>query len=353
MGKRLTLAMALLLVVVMLFGCQNDGALNSDDKGRDVAKVGIVSSSSGFGDGAFNDLALKGLDKAKSDLNISYDKVQIKTVGDIELSLRDMATTGDYDLIIGLTYESIEAMKTIASEFPEQKFALVDASMDASNVACYLTKDEEGSYLVGVAAALMKKNFDEYGLADTDKVGFIGGKDLPNIRVFHSGYAAGVKSVDKNTDVVTDFVGSFKDVTSAKEIAISMHRQGADTIYHAAGMSGNGLFQASKENNAKAFGVNINQNSVEPTVVAGSMIKNVDVEVFTAIQSVVDDKFQAGVIKLGLAENGVGLVTEGSQIELGEEILSEIDKCKEDIISGKIKVPTTSEELSIFIDALD
>ena len=90
---------------------------------KEVVRVGLVSSSSGFGDGAFNDLTLKGVERAKSEFGIEYDKVQIKAVGDIELSLRDMASTGDYDLIIGLTYEAIQAMKTVAPEFPDQKFA--------------------------------------------------------------------------------------------------------------------------------------------------------------------------------------------------------------------------------------
>lgn len=339
------------LIMVIFTACAKKNADIANEK--EVVRVGLVSSSSGFGDGAFNDLTLKGVERAKSEFGIEYDKVQIKAVGDIELSLRDMASTGDYDLIIGLTYEAIQAMKTVAPEFPDQKFALIDTSVEAPNVVSYMTRDEEASYLVGVVAASMKFQNSGFNLKEDNKIGFIGGVDAPNIRVFYSGYTAGAKSVNPSIESVSDFVGGFTDVTTAKEIAKSMNQQGADVIFHAAGMSGNGLFQTAKENGTFAFGVNLNQNATEPDVIVGSMIKNVDIEAYEAIKSVVEDNFKAEVIKLGLKENGVDFVTEGSNVKLPDEIIKSVDEAKEKIINEEIKVPSNMDELVTFEDTLN
>ncbi|WP_312645560.1 BMP family ABC transporter substrate-binding protein [Hydrogenoanaerobacterium sp.] len=319
----------------------------SSAAGTDV-RVGLVSSSSGFGDGAFNDLTLKGLDKAKAELGIEYDKVAIKAVGDIELSLRDMASTEDYDLIIALTYEAIDAMKAVSAEFPEQKFALIDTEIEAPNVTCYTTADEEASFIVGAVAAMMKQNSADYGLGTDKKLGFIGGVDAPNIRVFYSGFAAGAKYIDKDMVILDDYVGGFTDITTTKEIATSMNSQGADVIFHAAGMSGNGLFQAAKENGTKAFGVNLNQNAVEPSVIVGSMIKNVDVAAYDAIKSVVRGTFEAKTRRLTMADGGVDMATEGSEVNLSEEITTKIAELRNKIGTEEIRVPSTVDALAEF-----
>lgn len=346
MKKLIRVMLVLCLALTVLVGCGDSGS--NEKKDEKVIKVGLVSSSSGFGDGAFNDLTLKGIEKAVKDFGIEYDKVQIKAVGDIELSLRDMASTEEYDLIMGLTYQAIEAMDKVAPEFPNQKFAVVDTEVSQPNVVSYMTKDEEASYLVGVAAAGLKANGSDFNLKEDLKVGFIGGVDAPNIRVFFAGYSAGALSINKYLESVADFVGSFTDVTTTKEIATSMNNQGVDVIFHAAGMSGNGLFQAAKENKTIAFGVNLNQNEVEPDVIAGSMIKNVDVEAYEAVKSVVEGNFKGEVIKLGLKENGVDFVTEGSNIIIPDEVKKNIEEAKEKIINGEIKVPSNMEELAEF-----
>ncbi len=365
MKKTLALSLSLMLVAG-LSGCagsktapteastsasvSNDSAASTTaaaESGKGV-RIGLVSSSSGFGDNAFNDLLLRGVDKAKENLGIEYDKISIKAVGDIELSLRDMASAGDYALVMCNTYEAIAALKKVAPEYPEQKFAIVDTSVEEPNVASYMTKDQEASFLVGAMAALMKED----GLSKTDKLGFIGGVDAPNIRVFYSGYCAGAKYINKNLEIVDNYVGSFTDVTTAKEIASAMNSQGADIIFHAAGMAGNGLFQAAKNNNTYAFGVNQNQNDVEPNNIAGSMIKNVDVASYEAIKSVVEGNFKAGTQLLSMADGGVDMTTEGSNVKISEDKMAKLDEIREKIASGEIVVPTTVEELDKFVKEL-
>ena len=350
------LALSLSLVMILSLGACGASEEAVDQSGakkpESSIRVGIVSSSSNFGDGAFNDMAIAGLDRAKEEFGIEYDKVGIKAVGDIELSIRDLATMGDYDLIIASTFEAVDAMKKVSAEFPEQQFALLDTGVEADNVMCYTTNDHEASFLVGVTAAMLKANSEEYGISAEKKLGFIGGVDAPNIRVFYSGYAAGAKYIDSEMVVMDNYVGGFADVTTAKEIASSMINQDADVIFHAAGMSGNGLFQAAKDGGGIAFGVNNNQNSVEPDYIAGSMIKNIDISAYNAVKAVVDGVFKGEIISLNLESLGVDMVTEGSNIILNEEILAKIEEIRGHINSGEIVVPKNAEELATFESTL-
>jgi basic membrane protein A len=259
-----------------------------------------------------------------------------------------MASSEDYALIICNTFEAIEAIKIVSPEYPEQNFVLIDSAITAPNVASYMTKDEEASFMIGALAALMI----EEGFSDTNLIGFIGGADRPNIRIFYSGYTAGAKYVNKDIQVFDDYVGSFTDVTTAKEIATSMNNRGANIIFHAAGMAGNGLFQAATENNTYAFGVNINQNSIAPNHIAASMIKKVDTAAYTAIKSAVNGKFSAGVRLLSMADGGVDIETEGSGVKISEKTLQRLGEIRRKIISGEIKVPNTLVELNAFVSRL-
>ncbi|MDR2575232.1 MAG: BMP family ABC transporter substrate-binding protein [Treponema sp.] len=348
--KKLVFLMLLSTVMVMaMTSCKksNSTVMLEGGSGKSV-RVGLVSSSSGFGDGAFNDLALRGVDRAVADMGVRYDRISIKAVGDIELSLRDMASTGDYDLIICNTFEATEALRIVRDEYPEQKFVIIDTALDGPNVASYMTKDEEGSFMIGAMAALMKED----GYSQTSMIGFIGGADRPNIRIFYSGYAAGAKYINKDIQIFDDYVGSFTDVTTAKEIASTMNSRGADMIFHAAGMSGNGLFQAARENNTYAFGVNINQNSVDPDRIPASMIKKVDTAAYEAIKSVVNGTFTPGIRVLSMADGGVDIATEGSNIKTSEKTRQRLDEIRVKIASGEIKVPGTAAELDEFIKGL-
>jgi basic membrane protein A len=334
---------------MVMAGCKrSNSAARSEGGGGKSVRVGLVSSSSGFGDGAFNDLALRGVDRAVADMGVRYDRISIKAIGDIELSLRDMASTGDYDLIICNTFEATEALRIVRDEYPEQRFVIIDTALDGPNVASYMTKDEEGSFMVGAMAALMKED----GFSKTNLIGFIGGADRPNIKIFYSGYAAGAKYVNKNIQIFDDYVGSFTYVTTAKEIASTMNSRGADMIFHAAGMSGNGLFQAARENNTFAFGVNINQNSVDPDRIAASMIKKVDTAAYEAIKSVVNGTFTPGTRVLSMADGGVDIATEGSNIRTSDKTRQRLNEIRGKIASGEIKVPSTTAELDDFIRGL-
>lgn len=340
--------LSIVIVLFMLVGCGSNSDIKESNNSNKKFNVAVISSSSGFGDGNFNDQALIGMEKAKKELGINYDKVQVKEVGAVETSLTELSELKEYDLIICLTYEAIDALNKVSKLYPEQKYALVDSKVEQNNVVSYMTKDEEGSFLAGVLAALIKKDASKYNLSSDNKIGFIGGKDAPNIRIFEAGYVSGAKYINQEIEIMDDFVGSFTDPTTTKEIANNMIANNADVIYHVAGMSGNGLFEAVKEKNKIAIGVNFNQNSIYPDNIAGSMVKRIDVEVFTAIKTVLNGNFTGKPILLGVKEEGVDVTQDGSNIELSDESMNILNKVKENISQGKISIPKTMDEVKSF-----
>ncbi len=347
--------------LILLFNVINDD-VNPEDvvtgknlRGKGI-KVGIVLSGKGKGDKSFNDSAIEGLERAKRELGITYKDIELKENSENIDALAFLAQQ-DFDLVIGVGFSIVDVLKETAIKYPNVKFALVDASYpdgEVPNNVGLVFKDNEGSYLAGVLAAEMSK---------TKKVGFIGGMESPVIQGFEGGFTAGAKSV-KGTEVYTGYVASnpsgFTDLDKGRELTLDFISRGVDVVYHAAGATGQGVFDAAASKGIKAIGVDSNQNYVKPGVILASMLKCVDVAVYEVCEDVVDKKFEGGITKtFGLADGGVGLTdlynltieeTEGVSKEDEEkikalkdsipvEIKRKIEKVKEDIISGKIVVP--------------
>ena len=230
-------------------------------------------------------------------------------------------------------------MAKVAKELPDTQFAIIDdAAAVGDNIANLLFAEEQGSFLVGAAAALKSKS---------GNVGFVGGVEVPLIKKFEAGYRAGAEAVNPEIKVqVTyltqppDFSG-FGDPAKGKTAAAGMYDAGADVVYQAAGGSGGGVFEAAADAGAFAIGVDSDQyNTADPAVqdvIITSMLKKVDVAVFDFIQSVVDGNFAAGPITYDLEKDGVGYSTSGGQID---DITSKLEEYKKQIIAGDITVPT-------------
>lgn len=186
---------------------------------------------------------------------------------------------------------------------------------------------------------LAKENQIDDKLSDGDTVGFIGGVDNPLINEFAAGYQAGAKYVDPDINVLIDYVGGFNDPTTARTISNTFNEKGADVIFHAAGASGMGLFQSAEEKGYVSIGVNLNQNTIAPDYIMASMLKRLDNCAYHAINSIVEDTYTGENQKLGLSDGGVDFTVEGSNIQVPEDIMTELDKIKNAIISGEIEVP--------------
>jgi basic membrane protein A len=301
-------------------------------RGRQV-RVGLVLSVGGLGDKSFNDSAYRGLMKAKAELGVEPVYGQPEQMSEDEKYLRQYAEQG-VDLVIGVGFLMRDALDKVAREFPQTRFAIIDASVDAPNVASLVFREHEGSFLVGAIAGLVTK---------TGKVGFVGGMDIPLIHKFEVGYTEGVKYVNPKADVLVAYAGSgpeaFHDPVKGKSLALSQFDRGADVIFQAAGSTGNGVIDAATERGLFAIGVDANQNYMAPGHVLTSMMKRVDVAVFAITKDVVDGTFQGGLHVYGLEVDGVGYaIDEYNRGLLPPDVLDRVEAIKRDIVAGTISV---------------
>lgn len=336
--QRLTAFLLTAGLTAFLAGCGTPDSQEAAAQ-RGTAHIGIIFTQAGLGGNSFNDLALEGVVRAAEELGITYDQVEPKSVADEEIIQDEMASSEEYDLIICVGSEQVDALNNVASVYTSQRFALLDATSDLPNVASYSCKAQEGSFMVGALAALAKEEQIDGRLSDSRTVGFIGGVNNPLINQFAAGYKAGALYVDPELTVLTDYAGSFNDPTTARTIANTFYEKGADVIFHAAGASGMGLFQAAEEKDFVSIGVNLNQNSIAPDYIMASMLKKLDTCAYHAIASIVDGSYTGENQLLGLRDGGVDFTVEDSNIKVPDSVLSKLEEIRESIVSGKIKVP--------------
>ncbi|MEG1978255.1 MAG: BMP family ABC transporter substrate-binding protein [Cetobacterium sp.] len=296
-------------------------------------KVGLILAMGGLGDKSFNDSAYAGLLKAKKDFDIEVKYVEPNTWMEDGFFLEEYSQNG-FDLIIATSYTAQDAMEDISSKFPDTKYAIVDTrAKEGANIASLVFDEAEGSFLVGAVAAKMSK---------TGKIGFIGAVDIPLINRFRNGYEQGAKYVNPDISVVTTYVGGdapFSDPLKGKEHAFSLANQNVDVIYHASGNTGIGILEGVKEKGIYGIGVDCDQDDIVKGQVLTSMLKNVNNAIYKIIEDTVNGKFEGKVYNFGLKEDGVGTTDfKYTRDIVGEENIALVQKLKEDIINGKIKV---------------
>lgn len=297
-------------------------------------KIGLVLDKGGKDDKSFNSAAFEGATQAEKQLGIELKYVEATDVNSLENLHRQFAKK-NYDLVIGIGFAQADAVKKIAAQFPKVKFAIVDGEVNAANVRSLLFEEHQGSFLVGALAVMKSKG---------TKIGFIGGMDIPLIRRFSMGYTAGIKHTSAKAQLVENYIGisgeAWNNPAKAKELALNQYNQGVDVIFVAAGASNSGVFDAAEEKKKFAIGVDSNQNWIKPGFILTSMLKRVDKAVFSTIEDLKNNKFSAGVARYGLKDKGVDYSVD----KFNEKLISADEKkklelIKEDIISGKIKVP--------------
>src|SRR6266478_529239 len=262
-------------------------------------KVGLVLDRGGKDDKSFNSSAYQGASDAKKKLGVFLKYVEAADDNAFEPLLRAFAQK-DFDLIIGIGFAQKEAIKKVAAQFPNKQFAIVDSQVDAPNVRCLLFEEHEGAYVIGAIAAMTSK---------TGKIGFVGGMDIPLIRRFEMGYEAGAKKINPQITVLPNYVGvtseAWNNPPKGKELALSQYASGADIVFAAAGASGLGVFDAAEDRKKFAIGVDANQDRMKPGLILTSMLKRVDLAVFSAIEDAKMGKFTGGVKRFGLSNKGV------------------------------------------------
>jgi len=293
----------------------------------------IVFDMGGKFDKSFNEAAYAGAERFKKETAIAYREFEVTNEAQREQALRNMARRGS-QVVVGIGFGQASGMERVAREFPNLKFAIVDAIVDLPNVQSIVFKEHEGSFLVGMAAAMASK---------TGKIGFVGGMDIPLIRRFALGYEEGAKYVNAKIEIYRNMTGTtpaaWNDPTRGGELARSQFDRGADVIYAAAGATGLGVLQAAKDKGRLAIGVDSNQNHIHPGSVLTSMIKRVDLAVYEAFKAAKDGTWKAGVRSLGVAEDGVGFsLDQHNRGLITAEMEKRLQQARADIVAGKIKV---------------
>ncbi|GGJ02867.1 BMP family ABC transporter substrate-binding protein [Halobellus salinus] len=338
---------------------------DSDDGGEETtaaettesgpaANVGMVYATGGLGDGSFNDQAQSGVIQAEEDFGIEYNEAQPDEVAQFSTFQQQFAQSSDpnYDLVCCIGFLQLDSLTENAESYPDQDFMIVDEVVDAPNVASYTFMEHEGSYLAGLMGSLLTTQEFSAGagstVPDSAALGFVGGVESGLIQRFQAGFEAGAAAGNGDTEVLTNYTGSFNDPAAGREAASAMYNDGADIVFHAAGNTGTGVFQAAQEAGRFAIGVDRAQSITRDSyadVILGSMIKRVDTPVYGAIESKVNGEFPGGeALSLGLDEDGVDLVY-GDSIgsDVPEAVADEVATAREDIVNGDISVPMSPE----------
>lgn len=296
-------------------------------------KPALVYDLGGKFDKTFNESAATGAEKFKADTGIAYRDFEIQNDQQREQAMRNFARRGSNPIIV-IGFSQGSALEKVAKEFPGTNFAIIDMVVDLPNVRSIVFKEHEGSYLVGLLAAMASK---------TKKVGFVGGMDIPLIRKFACGYAQGVKSVSADIEIFQNMTGTtgaaWTDPVKGGELARSQFGRGADVVFHAAGATGIGVLQAAADSGMLAIGVDSNQNGLHPGHVLTSMLKRVDNAVYQALSDAKDDKWSAGILALGLKEGGVSWALDDNNKSLiTPEMQSAVEAAEAKIKSGEVEV---------------
>ncbi|WP_339311971.1 BMP family ABC transporter substrate-binding protein [Paenibacillus sp. FSL k6-2145] len=324
-GLGLTLMM--ILTVLILGACSANNTTTATDT---RTKVGIVLTEVGLGDRSFNDAAFDGLVQARNEKSIVFDYREPGDNLTAEAAFEEFSEA-KFDLIIGLS-DTVQAdMEKVAAKYPDQQFLMIDSQSELPNIASISFRAEEGSYLAGVIAAMASKE---------DHVGFLGGMEIPVLRNFEQGFKQGVLAVKPDATVDAVYAGDFGNAELGEQLAAQMiQEKGADVIYVAAGLTGVGALTEIQKLGKYAIGVDTDQFFLAEKAILTSMLKNVDVSIYNAVNTFIKNNhtFPQKEIVEGLAENAVGL-TALHNITLSDEQQKTFEDLKTQISSGQIKI---------------
>lgn len=357
-GKRITAAIMAAAMLITATGCAGKESAAQSETGKPYKAALLINGT--LGDKSFFDSANDGLERLKEELGADKFDFKAEQMGggsssesNWEPILYDYCEQGDYDVIIMGTWQMEARLAKAAADFPDQKFIFFDQKFnfednkDSSNIYNVLYKQNEVSYLVGAAAAMMTTSSDIPNIDPSNKrIGFLGGMDNLVINDFLIGYIQGAMDTEPDISVAVGYVGDFVNSAAGKDIALSQFQNGVDVSFSVAGNAGIGQVEAARDMNRYSFGVDSDQAALMPDYadfIPSSALKNVGNSLARAIKLDMEGKLEYGKAeRLGFAEGGVEIV-KNTQYEtiIPEEIRTKLDQIEQDIISGKIKVKTS------------
>ncbi|RVT87124.1 BMP family ABC transporter substrate-binding protein [Rhodobacteraceae bacterium CCMM004] len=301
--------------------------------GAALADPGLIIDLGGKFDKSFNESAFNGAQRWVEETGGNYMETELQSEAQREQTMRRMAERGANPIVV-LGFANASTLEKVAPDYPETSFAIVDMVVDQPNVQSIVFSEHEGSYLVGMMAAMA---------SESGTVSFIGGMDVPLIRKFACGYAQGAKAANPDIEVIANMTGTtpaaWNDPVKGGELTRAQISQGSDVVYAAAGGTGVGVLQTAADEGILAIGVDSNQNYLHPGSVLTSMTKRVDNAVFNAFQSAAEGNFATGIQVLDLESEGVGYAMDEHNADLvSEEMQTAVDDAKAKIIAGEIEV---------------
>ncbi|MDH5401317.1 MAG: BMP family ABC transporter substrate-binding protein [Candidatus Heimdallarchaeota archaeon] len=360
--QTLTLFLTMLMIVSWL-GMAN--SVSSVNINQTTMKVAIVYSTGGVGDQSFNAAALRGIQAAQATYGSNLEVVQACDVAcdypDITAAIESYGSDSTIDLVIGIGFSAGDGIIAASTANPSMKFMIIDSEVDAANVAAINFKEQEGSFLVGAMAGMV---------TSSKKLGFLGGLDIPLINRFGAGYEHGARYMDRDISVTVEYSPNpdnpWGDLDGGALVAESMIQSGIDIIYAAAGGTGIGVFNAVAEQNAAqtenqyyGIGVDSDQDHISPGNVLASMIKKVDVAVEGNIVDLMESTWSAGIVRLGLADNGVDIspmtytpTEKNAEYNSTHTRWEVIEGLKQQIINGAITVAEDFSEVDSLLPAV-
>jgi len=300
--------------------------------GAALAEPGLIIDLGGKFDKSFNESAFTGAQKWVTETGGTYTETELQSEAQREQTMRRMAERGANPIVV-LGFANASTLEKVAPDYPETSFAIVDMVVDQPNVQSIVFTEHEGSYLVGMMAAMASK---------TGTVSFVGGMDVPLIRKFACGYVQGAKAANADVNVIQNMTGTtpsaWNDPVKGAELTKAQISQGSDVVYAAAGGTGVGVLQAAKDEGILSIGVDSNQNYLHPGSVLTSMLKRVDNAVYNVFTAGAEG-FTPGINALGLANEGVGFAMDENNADLvSPEMLAAVEEAKAKIISGELVV---------------
>jgi basic membrane protein A len=340
-----TLALTLVPALVACGGTSGGGATST------AKKICLVTDIGGLNDRGFNALANQGLEKAKTDLKVTGTVTESKSGNDYVPNLTNCVTQGA-DLTIGVGFLMQDAIGTVAGQFPDKKFAIIDGTgtktegtgssakqsdLNQANVTGLFFKEQDAGALVGVVAGMLEKT-PAAPLKGTKTISAVGGISIPPVNRYIAGYKFGAAQIDPSIKVLVGYSNEFADAAKCKPVAESQIAQGSEIVFQVAGGCGLGALQAAGDKGVYSIGVDTDQKDANKSVIA-SAVKRVDVATYTAIKNVVNGTANPHAQTFGLDNDGVGFAS--GNITLSQEIQDKVKSVSDQIKAGTLKVPDT------------
>lgn len=321
-----------------------DSAEKSGDDG--TVKIGLIVGTGGLGDQNFNDLAYAGLEKARDELGITFDYSEPQSVSDYATYITQYAEDGSYDLIMLNAIEAESALAELAPKYPDQKFSIIDTTVDADNVVSLVKDFRDYTFLGGYLAGAMTGDTSIANMNDEDVVGILLAVDSPVMQDGALGFKAGAKLACADVDVRVGIAGAFDDPATAKEITKSIYDDGADIVMALAGGSSLGTVNQAKESSLYAI-VSTSESHMEaaPDNVMASCVESLDTTVYAMCQELIDGKLECGERMLGIDNDYFVLSYGSSTVPVPQELKDKIEEIAAAVKSGELVIPETEEEI--------